>query len=102
VESSIRAVGRSRGGRARKNHVVADSECWPIALMLSADQIVDCTAGELVLENMPKAFTLRGDKGFDSDAILARSRSEAQCPTSRPRPIGDGSHHSRTTTGTPP
>jgi hypothetical protein len=68
VKRSIRAIGRSRGGCARKNHTFADSECWPIALMLSADQIVDCTAGELVLEDKPKAFTFTATKGFDSDA----------------------------------
>ena len=39
-----------------------------------------------MLEQMPPARILHGDKGYDSNAIRVRSRRTARCPTSRPRP----------------
>ena len=37
--------------------------------MLTGGQVADCTAGELLLEQMPQASMLHGDKGYDSNAI---------------------------------
>src|SRR6187399_1606308 len=63
------AIGRSRGGRTTKIHALTDSACRPIAFMLTGGQVADCTAGELLLEQLPPASVLHGDKGYDSDAI---------------------------------
>ena len=66
------AIGRSRGGRTTKIHALTDRACRPVAFMLTGGQVADCTAGELLLEQMPQASMLHGDKGYDSNAIRTR------------------------------
>jgi hypothetical protein len=63
------AIGRSRGGRTTKIHALTDGLCRPIAFLLTGGQVADCTAGDLLLEQMPKSPILHGDKGYDSNAI---------------------------------
>src|SRR6185437_13466212 len=63
------AIGRSRGGRTTKIHALTDAECRPVAFLLTGGQIADCTAGAVLLEEMPRSAILHGDKGYDSDAI---------------------------------
>ncbi len=43
--------------------------CRPIAFLLTGGQVADCTAGNLLLEQMLDAPILNGDKGYGSDAI---------------------------------
>jgi len=42
-------------------HALTHSACRPIAFMLSGGQVADCTAGELLLEQMPQASMLHGN-----------------------------------------
>ena len=63
------AIGRSRGGRTTKIHALTDAECRPVAFLLTGGQIADCTAGAVLLAQMPRSAILHGDKGYDSDAI---------------------------------
>ena len=55
------AIGRSRAGSTTKIHALTNKVCRPIAFMLTGGQIADCTAGELLLERMPKTSLLHGD-----------------------------------------
>ena len=48
---------------------LTDAECRPVAFLLTGGQIADCTAGAVLLEEMPRSAILHGDKGYDSDAI---------------------------------
>jgi hypothetical protein len=57
--------------------------------MLTGGQIADCTAGELLLEQMPKTSMFHRDKGYDSDAICCQVEARGAMPTSR-RKIGGG------------
>jgi transposase len=43
------AIGRSRGGRSTKIHALTDTQCRPLAFMLTGGQVADCTAGALLL-----------------------------------------------------
>ena len=63
------AIGRWRGGRTTKIHALTDAEYRPVAFLLTGGQIADCTAGAVLLEEMPRSAILHGDKGYDSDAI---------------------------------
>ena len=58
-------IGRSRGGRTTKIHALTDAECRPVAFLLTGGQIADCTAGAVLLEEMPRSAILHGDKGYD-------------------------------------
>ncbi len=58
-----RAIGRSRGGRSTKIHALTDPDCRPIAFLLTGGQVADCTAADALLERMPAATILHGDKG---------------------------------------
>ena len=79
------AIGRSRGGRTTKIHALTDGECRPIALMITGGQVADCTAGELLLEQMPHASILHGDKGYDSNAIRRRIEGKGVMPNIPPK-----------------
>ena len=79
------AIGRSRGGRTTKIHALTDSACRPIAFMLTGGQVADCTAGELLLEQMPQASMLHGDKGYDSNAIRRQIEGKGAMPNIPPK-----------------
>ena len=80
------AIGRSRGGRTTKIHALTDAECRPVAFLLTGGQVADCTAGAVLIEEMPRSAILHGDKGYDSDAIrrqVSIRSSRNQFPRSR-------------------
>jgi transposase len=47
---------------------------------ITGGQIADCTAGELLLVQMPKTSMLHGDKGYDSDAIRRQVEARGAMP----------------------
>ena len=79
------AIGRSRGGRTTKIHALTDAECRPIAFLLTGGQIADCTAGAVLLEEMPRSAILHGDKGYDSDAIRRQVEGKGAMPNIPPK-----------------
>ncbi len=79
------AIGRSRGGRTTKIHALTDGECRPIAFLLTGGQVADCTAGSLLLKQMPDAPILNGDKGYDSDAIRRQVEERGAMPNIPPK-----------------
>jgi len=78
------AIGRSRGGRTTKIHALTDAECRPVAFLLTGGQIADCTAGAVLLEEMPRSAILHGDKGYDSDAIRRQVEGKGAMPNILP------------------
>ena len=79
------AIGRSRGGRTTKIHALTDAECRPLAFLLTGGQIADCTAGAVLLEEMPRSAILHGDKGYDSDAIRRQVEGKGAMPNIPPK-----------------
>lgn len=59
--------------------------CRPIAFLLTGGQVADCTAGDLLLEQMPKSPILLGDKGYDSNAIRHKVESKGTMPNIPPK-----------------
>ncbi len=53
--------------------------------MLTGGQVADCTAGELLLEQMPQASMLHGDKGYDSNAIRRQIEGKGAMPNIPPK-----------------
>ena len=79
------AIGRSRGGRTTKIHALTDAACRPIAFLLTGGQVADCTAAAKMLEKIPGASILHGDKGYDSDAIRRQVEAKGAMPNIPPK-----------------
>ena len=79
------AVGRSRGGRSTKIHALTDPDCRPIAFLLTGGQVADCTAADALLDRMPAATILHGDKGYDSNAVRRKIESTGAAPNIPPK-----------------
>ena len=52
-----------------KLHTLCDKHGRPVRLYLTEGQRSDFKGAEVLLKNLPKAETLIGDKGYDSDNI---------------------------------
>jgi GNAT superfamily N-acetyltransferase len=73
------AIGRSRGGRTTKTNALTDGLYRPIAFLLTGGQVADCTAGDLLLEQMPASPILIGTRSPQGDASRrAPGAGEAQ------------------------
>ncbi len=79
------AIGRSRGGRTTKIHALTDCSCRPIAFLLTGGNVADCTAADVLLEQMPPTRLLHGDKGYDSDAVRRKIESRGAAPNIPPK-----------------
>jgi transposase len=64
---------------------LTDAACRPIAFLLTGGQVADCTAGALLLEEMPRSAILHADKGYDSDAIRQQVESNGTMPNIPPK-----------------
>ena len=65
------AIGRSRGGRTTKIHVLIDGAGRPLAFRLSGGNIADITLAAPLLEGAAASAWLIGDKGYDADHLRA-------------------------------
>jgi transposase len=68
-----------------KIHGLTDACCRPIAFLLTGGQVADCIAADELLDGLITAEILHGDKGYDSNASVERSRARAwsQHPTQK-------------------
>ena len=73
-------IGRSRGGRTTKIHTLTGADCRPIAFLLTGGHVAECTAGALLLAQMPPSSILHADKGYDSDAIRRQVEETGAMP----------------------
>ncbi|MFC7556275.1 IS5 family transposase [Pseudoroseomonas wenyumeiae] len=71
-----RRIGRTKGGLNSKLHAVCDEKGRPVVLLLTEGQMSDHKGAALMLDALPSARVLIGDKGYDSDrfrqALTAR------------------------------
>ncbi len=59
--------------------------CRPIAFLLTGGQVADCTAGDRLLEQMPKSPILHADKGYDTNAIRYKVEGKGTMPNIPPK-----------------
>lgn len=60
-------IGRAKGGMNTKLHAVADANGRPLRFFMTAGQISDYTGAAALLDDLPKAQWLLGDRGYDAD-----------------------------------
>jgi transposase len=65
------AIGRSRGGRTTKIHVLIDLAGRPRAYRLTGGNVADITAAAPLLHDTAPSLWLIGDKGYDADHLRA-------------------------------
>ncbi|HEY5338730.1 MAG TPA: IS5 family transposase [Rhizomicrobium sp.] len=61
-----RRIGRTKGGLNSKLHAVCDGEGRPLVMLLSEGQMSDYKGAALMLDALPPAKTLLGDRGYDA------------------------------------
>nr|WP_313454539.1 IS5 family transposase [Brevundimonas sp.] len=62
-----RLIGRTKGGMNTKLHAVTDANGRPISLFMTAGQVSDYTGAAALLDSLPRAQWLLGDRGYDAD-----------------------------------
>ncbi len=62
-----RRIGRTKGGLNSKLHAVCDGHGRPLIMLLSEGQMSDYKGAALMLNVLPCAKELLGDKGYDAD-----------------------------------
>ena len=62
-----RLIGRTKGGMNTKLHAVTDANGRPISLFVTAGQVSDYTGAAALLDSLPRAQWLLGDRGYDAD-----------------------------------
>ncbi len=71
-----RRIGRTKGGLNSKLHVVCDGQGRPLIMLLSEGQMSDYKGAALMLDALPQARAVLGDKGYDTgwfrDALAQR------------------------------
>ncbi len=78
-------MGRSRGGLTSKLHALVDAEGRPVRLRLTGGQVHDACEAEALIEDIPDGATLLGDKGYDSNAIIAKALEQNMCVVIPPK-----------------
>ncbi len=58
---------RTKGGLNSKPHAVCDGQGRPLIMLLSEGQMSDYKGAALMIDALPKAKSLFGDKGYDAD-----------------------------------
>lgn len=82
------AIGRSRGGRTRKIHCLADDRGRPVAFTLTPANIADISVAIPLLETARPARRLFADKACDADSLrnwLKRHRIKPVIPSTASR-----------------
>ncbi|HEY0959733.1 MAG TPA: IS5 family transposase [Novosphingobium sp.] len=62
-----RLIGRTKGGMNTKLHAITDANGRPLSFFITAGQISDYTGAAALLDDLPKAKWLLGDRGYDAD-----------------------------------
>lgn len=83
-----RLIGRAKGGLNTKLHALCDNTGRPVRLHLNEGQRSDFKGADVLLKDSPKAVTLIGDRGYDSNKIrkmLAEQKIEPCIPPRKNR-----------------
>ncbi|AFN57073.1 transposase [Zymomonas mobilis] len=62
-----RLIGRTKGGMNTKLHAVTDQNGRPLSFFMTAGQISDYTGAAALLDSLPAAQWMLGDRGYDAD-----------------------------------
>ncbi|MCW0047832.1 IS5 family transposase [Brevundimonas sp. BT-123] len=62
-----RLIGRTKGGMNTKLHAVTDVNGRPISLFMTAGQVSDYIGAAALVDSLPRAQWLLGDRGYDAD-----------------------------------
>ncbi|MBR9653587.1 IS5 family transposase [Thalassovita aquimarina] len=62
-----RLIGRTKGGMNTKLHAVTDTNGRPLRFFMTAGQVSDYTGAAALLDGLPRAEWLLGDRGYDAD-----------------------------------
>ncbi len=62
-----RLIGRTKGGMNTSLHAVSDADGRPLSFFMTAGQVSDYTGAAALLDDLPKAQWLLGDRGYDAD-----------------------------------
>ena len=87
-----RLIGRTRSGMDTQLHAVPDQNGRPLGFFMTAGQISDDTGANALLDNLPAAQWLLGNRGYDADwcrDVLEEKGVKPciQIPKSRGKPI---------------
>ena len=75
-----RAIGQSHGGRTTKIHLCCDADGYPLDFKVTGGEVHDSqVAGELI-EMIGQADYFIADKGYDSEVIRDKARSNGMIP----------------------
>jgi transposase len=83
-------IGRTKGGRNTKLHVICDEKDRPSVLLLTPGNVHDCKVAQQCIEALPPSAELVADKGYDSKALrewLEARGTQAVIPPRRNRKI---------------
>ena len=62
-----RLIGRTKGGMNTKLHTICDSQGRSLDLFVTAGQVSDYIGARALVNSLPKAEWLLGDRGYDAD-----------------------------------
>ncbi|MBF0852429.1 IS5 family transposase [Gluconobacter sp. R75690] len=62
-----RLIGRTKGGMNTKLHAITDQNGRPLSFFMTAGQISDYTGATALLDSLPAAQWMLGDRGYDAD-----------------------------------
>ncbi|MCK9506195.1 MAG: IS5 family transposase [Porticoccaceae bacterium] len=82
-------IGPDKRGLNTKIHLAVDAHGMPLRVLATAGTRADCTEAVTLIEGM-KAEHLMADKGYDSDAFVAKAREQGmrvQIPPRRNRKV---------------
>jgi len=79
-------VGPSRGGRTTKIHCAVDALGNPLHVHLTAGNVHDIVEAPRLIAAIGRAKALLGDKGYDSNAVVALAHRKGMIPIISQRP----------------
>ena len=95
------ALGRSRGGLGTKVHIACEGLGLPVRFLLTGGEVHDVTQASALMEGIP-AEQVIADKGYDSDAVVARIEEQggtaiipSKSNRKKPRPLDRTTYQER-------
>jgi transposase len=64
---------------------LTDCACRPIAFLLTGGNQADCTAADILLDQLPQTRLVHGDKGYDSDKVRRKIEGSGAAPNIPPK-----------------
>ena len=78
-----RLIGRTKGGMNTKLHAASHANGRPLSFFMTAGQVSDYTGAAALLDEMPKAQWLLGDRGHDADWFRDALQAKGTSPASQ-------------------